>query len=77
MANENRTTYVETGKGSGGTWVVALVLIVALVIGVVFASRMVGSETSKDKAVAGAASSVGDAAKDVGDAARDTANGGK
>ena len=71
---DNRPLIVETGsRGSGASWVIAIVLIVALVLGVIFFSRMSASETAKDNAVTSAANSVGDAAKDVGSAARDAA----
>lgn len=73
---EDRTVIVETpGRGSGGAgWVIALVLVVALVVGVVFFTQMSGSETAKDNAVANAAQDVGQAARNVGDAAKDTAS---
>jgi flagellar basal body-associated protein FliL len=77
---EDHTVVVETPErsSSGGSgWIIALVLIVALIVGIVFFSRMSGSESAKDNAVANAASSVGQAAKDVGNAAQDAANGGK
>ena len=75
---EDRTVIVETpSRGGGSGWVIALVLVVALVLGVVFFSRMSDSEAAKDNAVASAAQNVGDAAKDVGNAAQDAANTGK
>lgn len=75
----DHTIIVETpARGGGGSgWVIALVLIVALVIGVVFFSRMSGSEAAKDNAIANAANNVGGAAKDVGDAAQDAVHGTK
>jgi flagellar basal body-associated protein FliL len=75
----DHTIIVETPERSGGGsgWIIALVLIVALVIGVVFFSRMSGSEAVKDNAVANAANNVGAAAKDVGDAAQDAVHGAK
>ncbi|MCW1432252.1 hypothetical protein [Novosphingobium sp. JCM 18896] len=75
MANE-RIDVVETRRGSGTAgWMIALLLVVALVLGVLFFSRMTSSETAKDNAVANAAQSVGSAAKDVGSAAKDAADG--
>lgn len=72
---EDRTVIVETpSRGGGSGWVIALVLVVALVVGIVFFSRMSDSEAVKDNAVANAAANVGDAAKDVGSAAKDVAN---
>jgi flagellar basal body-associated protein FliL len=73
---DDHTVVVETPERSGGGsgWIIALVLIVALIVGVVFFSRMSTSESAKDNAVANAASNVGQAAKDVGNAAQDAAN---
>jgi flagellar basal body-associated protein FliL len=68
----DHTVIVETDRSGGGSgWIIALVLIVALIIGVVFFSRMSGSEAAKDNAIANAANNVGSAAKDVGNAAQD------
>ena len=73
---EDRTVIVETpGRGGGSGWVIALVLIVALIIGVVFFTRMSGSETAKDNAITNAANNVSSAAKDVGNAAQTAADG--
>ncbi|MCW1427558.1 hypothetical protein [Novosphingobium sp. JCM 18896] len=72
---EDRTVIVETpSRGGGSGWVIALVLVIALVVGIVFFSRMSDSEVVKNNAVANAAQNVGDAAKDVGSAAKDVAN---
>jgi flagellar basal body-associated protein FliL len=73
---EDHTVVVETPDRSGGGsgWIIALVLIVALVIGIVFFTQMSGSETAKDNAITNAANNVGSAAKDVGNAAQDAAN---
>ena len=66
---------IETEKrGSGAGWVIAIVLVLAIIVGGVFLSRMSGSELAKDNAVTSAANNVGEAAKDVGDAAQSTAN---
>lgn len=74
MANE-RPLIVETGnRGSGAGWVIAFVLIVALIVGVVFFTQMSGSKTAKDNAIANAAGQVGDAAQKAGNAAQDAAN---
>ena len=70
------TRIVETpARSSGAGWVIATVLILALVLGVVFFGRITGSEAAKDNAVANAADNVGAAAKDVGAAAKDATNG--
>lgn len=75
---EDRTVIVETperSRGGGSGWIIALVLIVALIVGVVFFSRMSTSESVKDNAVANAAQDVGQAAQNVGNAAKDAADG--
>lgn len=71
---DDRTVIVETPRSGGSGWVIALVLIVALIIGVVFFTQMSGSEAAKDNAVANAAQDVGQAAREVGDAARSATN---
>lgn len=75
---EDRTVIVETPSRSGGSgWVIALVLIVALIVGIVFFSQMSGSERAKDTAITNAAQDVGQAARNVGDAAQDAAGSAK
>ncbi len=62
-------------RGSGGSgWVVALLILVALIVGVVLFTQMGNSEMARDTAIADAAGQVGDAAQQVGDAAQDVAN---
>lgn len=75
---DDRTVIVETpSRGSGGAgWAVALVMIVALVIGVVFFTQVSNSNAAKNNAIANAAQDVGQAARTVGSAAQDAANGG-
>jgi flagellar basal body-associated protein FliL len=74
MANDG-PLIIETGRRSSGAgWVIALVLVVALVAGVVFFSQMSGSQSAKDNAIANAAGQVGDAAQKAGNAAQDAAN---
>jgi uncharacterized protein (UPF0333 family) len=66
---------VESPRSSGGAgWVIAVVLILALVLGVFFFSQSSGSEAVKDNAIANAASDVGSAAKQVGNAAESAAD---
>ncbi|MBV1689266.1 hypothetical protein KRR38_16685 [Novosphingobium sp. G106] len=66
---------VETGnRSSGAGWVIALVLVVALVAGVIFFTQMSGSQNAKDNAIANAAGQVGNAAEKAGNAAQDAAN---
>lgn len=80
---EERTTEVETPRGDTHThttvvtdepsrgssgWIIALVLIVALIVGIYLFSQTGGAEIAKDNAVAEAAGEVGDAAQQAGDA---------
>ncbi len=75
---DDRPLIVETGnRGSGAGWIIALVLVVALVVGLVFFSRMSGSQANKDNAIANAAGQVGSAAEKAGNAAQDAANNSK
>jgi hypothetical protein len=76
---EDRTVIVESPErgSSGAGWIVALVLIVALIVGVVFFTQMSSSEAVKNNAIGNAANNVGAAASKIGDAAQDAANGGK
>lgn len=72
---EDRTTIIEApNRSSGAGWVIAIILIVALVIGVVFFTQRSGSQNAKDNAIANAAGQVGDAAQKAGNAAQDAAN---
>lgn len=75
MADEH-TTVIETPSrgGSGAGWVIAVILIVALVVGVVLFTRSSGSDAAKDNAIANAANQVGNAAQQAGNAAQDAAN---
>ncbi|GGD91873.1 hypothetical protein GCM10011515_09460 [Tsuneonella deserti] len=61
-------------RGGGSGWLIALVLIIALIAGIWFFSGMSNSEAAKDNAIANAASDVGDAAQQVGNAAQDAAD---
>jgi flagellar basal body-associated protein FliL len=76
---DDHTVVVETpSRGGGSGWVIALVLIVALIVGVVFFTQMSKTQSAKDNAVANAAQDVGQAAQNVGNAAQDaTKSGGK
>lgn len=68
------TTVIDDGRSGGGSgWMVALVLIVALAVGIWFFAGMSNSEAAKDNAIAEAAQNVGNAASNVGDAAQDAA----
>jgi len=64
----------DSPRGSGSGWVIAIVLLIALIAGIMFLARGSGSEAAKDNAIANAAGEVGDAAQKVGNAAEDAAN---
>lgn len=70
------TTVIEDGGRSGGGagWLIALLILVAIVIGVWAFTQWGGSETNKNNAIANAANQVGDAAQQAGNAAQDAAN---
>ena len=62
-------------RSSGGSgWIIAVVLILALVVGIVLFTQMSGSELAKDNAIANAADEVGNAAGAVGNAAGQVGN---
>ena len=56
-------------SGSGGSWLVGIVLLVALVVGGFFMMNYMEGRSAKDNAIVNAANSVGDAADNVGAAA--------
>ena len=63
-------TVVESGRGGGGSgWLIAIVLILAVLVGGYFLMQGSNASANKDNAIAGAASDVGDAAQKVGNAA--------
>ena len=68
------TVIRETRSGSGAGWLIAVVLIVALIASVWFFSQSNRSQMARDNAVTAAANNVGSAARDVGNAAQDAAN---
>ena len=61
-------------RGGGSGWLIAIVLLVAVIAGLWMFSSMGGAEANKDNAVAAAADNVGEAAQNVGDAAQDVAD---
>lgn len=85
MTEERTTTYETPDGGShttttivtdapsrsrgAGMWLVAIVLLVAVIGGLFVFSQLGGAEAAKDNAVATAAEEVGNAASQVGDAA--------
>lgn len=64
----------EPRGGGGSGWLIAIVLLIAVVAGFFIFSNMSGAEVSKDNAVAEAANEVGNAAEQVGDAAQEAAD---
>ena len=64
----------EPRRGGGSGWLIALVLLIAVVAGIWFLSGMSNSESNKDNAIAAAADDVGNAAQNVGEAAKDAAD---
>ncbi len=64
----------EPRRSGGSGWLVALLILAALVVGFVLFTQMGNSEAARDTAIADAAGQVGDAAQQVGDAAQDVAN---
>lgn len=77
--NTHTTHTVVTGDGErrrgGAGWLIALVLILAAVVGLYLFSQQSNSEIARDNAVANAAESVSDAAGEVGDAAQRAVDG--
>ena len=72
------TTYTtvisdEPRRGGGG-WAIAIVLLLAIIVGIWAFSTWGNSEMAENAAVADAAGEVGDAAQQVGDAAQDAAD---
>jgi uncharacterized protein HemX len=77
---EDNTTHTHTtvvtdeGRSGGGTWLIALLVLIALIVGIWAFTQMGGSEMAEDAAVTDAAESVGAAAEQVGDAAQEAAD---
>jgi flagellar basal body-associated protein FliL len=72
---EERTTIIEAPNSSSGAgWVIAIVLVVALVVGAMFLMQRSGSENAKNNAITNAANQVGNAAQKAGNAAQDAAD---
>lgn len=71
---DERIIEVERPTGGGSGWVIAIVLMVALVVGVLLFANMSNSSARKDNAIADAAGSVGKAATKAGDAAETAAS---
>jgi hypothetical protein len=67
------TVVSDEPRGGGSGWVIAIVLLLAIVVGVWAFSTWGNSEMAENAAVADAAGEVGEAAQQVGDAAQDAA----
>ncbi|NIJ63929.1 hypothetical protein FHR20_000860 [Sphingomonas leidyi] len=61
-------------RGGGGSLLIGLALLVAVVIGAIYLFNQDGREDAKADATGKAADKIGDAARDVGDAAKSAAN---
>ena len=70
--SDDRVVVVKDGGKGGSGWVIALLLLAAIVIGGILAMNYVNSNSAKNNAVTEAANSVGNAADQVGDAAVNT-----
>jgi hypothetical protein len=61
-------------SGGGSGWLIAIVLIIAVIAGIWFFSGMSNSEAAKDNAIANAADNVGEAAQKAGNAVENAAD---
>jgi flagellar biosynthesis/type III secretory pathway M-ring protein FliF/YscJ len=73
MADE-RIVEVVRPSGGGAGWMIAMVLLVALVLGILLFTNMSNSGARKDNAIAAAADDVGKAATKAGNAAENAAD---
>lgn len=64
----------ETRSGGGAGWLIALVLVLAVVAGAWYLSQANRSQSVRDAAITHAARQVGDAAQSAGNAAQDAAS---
>lgn len=71
--NEPHTTVVERG-GSGAGWIIAVILVIAVIAGIYLFTQANQTEAIEAGAVSEAADQVGDAAQQVGDAAEQAAD---
>ncbi|MEQ9663226.1 MAG: hypothetical protein RLN87_11845 [Parasphingopyxis sp.] len=72
-SDEAPHTVVVEKSGGGAGWVIAIVLIVAVIAGIYFFTQMSGNEALETEAITEAAGDVGDAAQQAGDAAEEAA----
>ena len=70
---EPHTTVIER-RGSGAGWIIAVILIIAVIAGIYLFSQANQTEAIQADAVEEAAGQVGDAAQQVGDAAQEAAD---
>lgn len=63
------TVVTDDGRSRGSGWLIAIVLILAVIAGFWFYSQQSGAEIARDNAITDAANDVGEAAGQVGDAA--------
>ena len=71
----SHTTVIRDRGGSGGAgWLIAIVLLIAVIAGIYFYSHVSSSQAAKDNAIAGAANDVGNAANKVGNAVDNAGN---
>lgn len=68
------TVYTDRPTRGGSGWVIALVLIVALLVGGYYVLNSTSSQVSRDNAIERAADNVGSAAQQVGNAAQKAAD---
>jgi uncharacterized protein (UPF0333 family) len=71
--SDDRVVVVKDGGSGLSGWVIALLLLAAIVMGGILAMNYVSSNSAKNSAVTQAANSVGTAADQVGDAAQKSA----
>jgi flagellar biosynthesis/type III secretory pathway M-ring protein FliF/YscJ len=74
MMADERIVEVERPSGGGAGWMIAMILLVALVLGILLFANMSNSSARKDNAIAAAAGDVGKAATKAGDAAQNAAD---
>lgn len=67
------TVVSDEPRRGGGGWAIAIVLLLAVIVGIWAFSTWGNSEMAENAAVSDAAGEVGDAAQQVGDAAQDAA----
>jgi uncharacterized protein HemX len=65
----SHTIVERDGRRGGSGWIIAIVLVLALLVGGYMLMQGTNASTSKDDAIAQAAGDVGNAAQKVGDAA--------